>query len=619
MGRTIGSLGAIIGLSLLFAACSGSSKTSGKDPFSCDAGQRTCNEDGTELTTEKTCLPSQTCTSGGVCTGGGAGVGGGGNDPGICTDGVCTGASCLPNTRFCQGGSVWKCDGTGSSSKLSQTCTKSQFCREADDSATCSDQACTAGEKLCNGDVATSCEADGSGPKATGVDCAANKQTCYQGACQDTTCTPGMKVCQDGDVYLCAKNGTDTALLADCQTGTVCDGEKLACTAKVCEAGAAGCDGTRAVKCNAWGSGWDPSATDCAANSQVCQAGTCKNTTCTPNSTFCQTGNVYQCDQVGVASSLSQTCTPSYSHCTSYASGNYAYCESNECSPGQAALCYGNEVRVCNPDGSAADSGTDCGVDKYCESGVCKPRLCEPGTNFCKDGDIYNCDWSGTNAYLSLDCPSDTTCDSNAYACVPLPCSPGDTVCLGNKVGTCAADGQTLSKVTEDCTATTSICGPDNKCVKSVVETVGLAEDATTLYSNTVMGDVVKVSSPRKITEIQAYLVLPSARELRWVVFEETAGYTYTARQDWIVSNQSGTGFFSSGAISYALKAGKTYLFGVAITGGNTSIAYFDTAPFGLTASFGTVLGNVVSGYSSIINVSPDYNFVFQMKLTTAP
>jgi hypothetical protein len=606
MGRTIGSLGALIGLCLLFGGCSGSSKSSGKDPLPnvCKAGARSCdglnvkvcNDDGTAFVTEKTCLSSQTCA-----------------------DGACAETSCVPNTKHCKDGSVWKCDSTGGGSTLSQTCAKSQFCREADDSATCSDQACKAGEKLCDGDIATTCEADGSGPKATGVDCAATKQTCYEGACQDTDCTPGMKVCQDGDVYLCAKNGSDTTLLADCQTGTVCDGEKLACTTKICDVGTKGCDGTKAVKCNAYGSGWDPSATDCAASGQVCVAGECKKTTCVPNSQFCDGGNVYQCDSQGVGSTISNYCPQSYSHCTSYASGSYAYCESNECSPGQVALCYGNEVRACNPDGSAADTGTDCGADKYCEGGVCKARVCDPGTNFCKDGDIYNCDWSGTYSYLAMDCPSDTTCDANAYACVPLPCSPGDTVCLGNKVGTCAADGQTLSKVTEDCATSASICGPDNKCVKSVVETVGLAEDATTIYSNSVVGDVVKVSSPRTLTEMQAYLVLPSARELRWVIFEETAGYTYTAKKDWIVSNQSGTGFFSSGAISFPLKAGKTYLFGVAIAGGNTSIAYYDTAPFGLTTSFGTVLGNISSGYSSIINASPDYNFVFQMKLTTAP
>ena len=70
MGRIIGSVGAIVGLGLLLAACSGSSKSSGKDPVPdvCVAGARSCdglnvkvcNEDGTELITLKTCLTSQT-------------------------------------------------------------------------------------------------------------------------------------------------------------------------------------------------------------------------------------------------------------------------------------------------------------------------------------------------------------------------------------------------------------------------------------------------------------------------------------------------------------------------------------------------------------------------------
>jgi hypothetical protein len=606
MGRTIGSLGALVGLSLLFAACSGSSKTSGNDPEPnvCLAGSRTCaglivkvcNDEGTALVTEKTCVAPQTCA-----------------------DGACAETTCVPNTKHCKDGSVWKCDSTGGGSTLSQTCSKSQFCREADDSATCSDVACKAGEKLCDGNIATSCEADGSGPKEGGVDCSDKKQTCYQGACQDNECMPGAKVCQDGDVYLCGKNGSDTSLLADCQAGTVCDGEKLACTTKICEAGAASCDGKRAVTCNAYGTGWDPSAIDCAATNQVCVAGACQKTTCVPGGTFCDGGNVHQCDKLGVSSSVWHYCSPTYQHCQPYPSSNYAFCEDNACSPGQTARCYGNEVRACNPDGSAAATGTDCGVDKYCESGECKPLVCQPGIAFCKDGDIYSCSWNGTYAELNLDCPTDTTCDIDAFACVPLPCSPGDTVCLGNKVGKCAADGQTLGTVTEDCTAAGSICGVDNKCVKSVVETVGLAEDATTIYAESLIGDVVKASSPRTLTEMQAYLVLPSARSLRWVVFEETATYTFTAKKDWVVANQTGTGFFSSGPISYALKAGKTYLLGVSVSGGNTSIAYFDTAPFALTASFGTVLGSVTTSYSSIVNASADYNFVYQMKLTTAP
>jgi hypothetical protein len=530
MGTIIGRVGAIVGLGLLFAACSGSSKTTtGKDAPTneCGVGSVTCegqdvavcNADGT-TTVVKTCSASQVCSEG-VCIAGGTGVGGssgtGGNDPGICDNGACTGATCLPNTRFCQAGSVWKCDSTGTNSKLSQSCAKSQFCREADDSATCSDQACTAGEKVCDGDIATSCEADGSGPKAGGTDCAATKQACYLGACQDTACTAGMKVCQDGDVYLCAKNGTDTSLLADCPNGTVCDGAKLACTPKVCDIGSIGCDGTRAVTCNAFGSGWDPAATDCAADSQVCVAGVCKDTTCSPNGTFCQGGNVFQCDSLGVNSTLWQTCTPNYYHCTPYPSSNYATCDYNQCQPSQL-LCDGNIARTCNADGSWPQAGTDCGADKYCESGACKAKVCEPGTNFCKDGDIYNCDWNGAQSYLALDCPTDTTCDANAYACVPLPCSPGETTCLNNKVGKCAADGKSLSPVTEDCTTTSSVCGADNKCAKSVVDVLGDNEDPYTEYSNYVFGDAIKVTSARKLTEMQMNLVLGSPRELRWVV-----------------------------------------------------------------------------------------------------
>jgi hypothetical protein len=607
MGRTIGRAAwALIGVGLLVAACSGSSKSSGNRPERvCEPGSKSCDglnvkicsDDGSERTIEQTCLPSQTCA-----------------------DGACAETACVPNTRLCKGGSVWKCDSTGSGSTLAQTCASSQFCREEDGSATCSDQACTGGQATCDGELATTCLLDGSGPKPGGTDCSATGQACFEGKCQDTACMSGTKLCQNGDVYLCGKNGTDTSLLADCQASDVCDGDKGACVPKVCDVGGVGCDGTRAVTCNAYGSGWDVDGTDCATKNEVCVAGACKKQTCTPNAKFCQSGNVYECDDNGVTSLLWATCTPNYYHCTPYPSSNYAVCDYNQCQPNQL-LCDDNVARTCNADGSWPQAGTDCGADKYCESGTCKPRVCDGGTIFCKDGDVFACDWLGAHAELYQDCPTDTTCNvtNGSYSCVPLPCTPGETSCLGNKVGTCAANGQSLATVTEDCTATASICGRDNQCAKSVVDTLGVAEDANTEYAGYLIGDVIQVGSARKLTEMQINLVLPASRELRWVIFEETSQTVYTAKQDWIVPNQSGSGFFSSGPISYALKAGKTYLFGVAITGGNTSIAYFDTAPFALNASFGTVLGRIQSGYSSTFNAYPDYNYLYQMKITTAP
>jgi hypothetical protein len=604
MGTSIGRFGAVVALGLWVVACSGSSKSGDKvtpdrvcEPGtkSCDGQNvKVCSDDGTERTIEQTCSPSQTCA-----------------------DGACAETACVPNTKFCQGGDVWKCDSTGSGSLLSQACGKAQFCREAEDSAKCSDEACTPGAAMCDGSVATTCLDDGSGPAMGGTDCTETKQACIDGACKDTACVAGSKLCMNEDVYLCGQNGKDLSLLADCQAGTVCDGDKQACVAKICDVGSTGCDGNTAVNCNAFGSGWEPVGTDCSTSNQVCVAGACKKQTCTASGRFCQGGDVYECDQFGVKSDLYSPCY-GLQYCIE--SGSYASCAQG-CTPNQI-MCSGNSALVCNADGSWPQESTDCGASKFCEEGTgCKATVCDAGTIFCKDGDVYGCDWRGSRADLYQQCPTDTTCkilDGN-YSCIPLPCSPGETACLGNKIGTCAADGQTLSVVTSDCTATTSLCGPDNKCTKSAIDVLGDDEDSYTEYSGNFFGDIVQVNSARKLTEMQMDLNLRSPRELRWVVFEETSPYTYTAKQDWLVSSQTGDGFFSSGAISYSLKTGKTYLFGVTITGGNTSTSYVDTAPFAVNASLGAVLGRVDTGYSSVINVYPDSSSVYHMKLTTTP
>jgi hypothetical protein len=608
MGTSIGRFGAVVALGLWVVACSGSSKSGDKvtpdrvcEPGtkSCDGQNvKVCSDDGTERTIEQTCSPSQTCA-----------------------DGACAETACVPNTKFCQGGDVWKCDSTGSGSLLSQACGKAQFCREADDSAKCSDEACTPGAAMCDGSVATTCLDDGSGPAMGGTDCTETKQACIDGACKDTACVAGSKLCMNEDVYLCGANGKDLSLLAECQAGTVCDGDKLACVAKVCDAGTKGCDGTRAVTCNAYGSDWDPMGTDCASSNQACVDGSCKKKTCTPNSNFCQDGNVFQCDANGVSSTLWQTCYPNYQHCTPSGS-SYAYCDYNQCQPNQP-VCDGNTARVCTADGSWPQTGTDCGSDKYCDAGTCKPVVCDAGTIFCKDGDVYGCDWLGSRADLYQQCPTDTTCNvtNGNYSCIPLPCSPGDTVCLGNKVGTCAADGQSLSTVTDDCTTSASICGTDNKCAKSVVDILGVDEGQSDISESAgyFVGDVVQVSSARTLTEMQLNLSLPPTRSLRWVVFEETSDSNFTAKKDWVVASQSGSGYFSSGPISFALKAGKIYLFGAVVTGGNTFTSYLDTGPFALNASFGTVLGRVENPYSSTMNAYLDSGYLYQMKLTTAP
>jgi hypothetical protein len=628
MGKSIAhGVGAIIGLSLVLAACSGATQTSdghagtgssgasgtsdsggssgassgsGGNASVCAAGTRRCDGlnvkecdgAGVKETIAQTCLPSQSCMNG-----------------------ACVGSVCVPNSKFCKDGAVWACDGQGSGT-LAEQCAAGLFCRTEADSASCSVQACTPGQAVCDGNVVTTCTSDGSGPASGGVDCSKSKQACYGGQCRDAACNNGEKLCDHGDVYLCAHNGTDSSLLTDCRTGEVCDGSTGSCRAQICDPGKVSCDGTRVQTCNAFGSAWLPGAVDCAADSKICVSGSCKKQVCTANRSFCQDGSIYSCDSAGTTASLSQTCGTN-EHCTTYSSGSFAYCQTNSCDPG-TKVCSDNMIKVCNSDGTLPSSGTPCGDTQYCEAAQCKERPCTLGTAFCKDGNIYYCDFNGP--YLNQTCDTETACKAlgSDAMCAPFACSPASSACLGNQIGTCASNGQSLSQVSTDCATASNVCTADLKCAKSATDTLGVAENAEAFPSSQLVGDVVDIYSTRKLTELQMQLVLAGPRELRWIVYELT-GQSFVAKIDKIVSAAAGAGFISSGPLSFTLTAGKRYVLGVVVSGGD-AIDYYDSVPFPGKVSFGTVLGRVLVYYPGSFDVfNVDANFVSQMKVTTEP
>ena len=608
---------AIFGLGLLLAACSGektgeaggiagsggsgpsaSTAGSGGKPSVCVAGAKrceglnvkVCDDAGSSETISETCLPSQ-----------------------VCANGACAERDCVPNTQFCKDNAVWKCDKTGAAT-FDQQCAASLFCRVEGDSASCSTQACQPGQPVCDGDLATVCAKDGSGPSTSGVDCGKTKQACYGGKCRDIACNTGEKLCEHGDVYLCSHNGTDISLLTDCTASEVCDGEMGACRAKLCDPGKVLCDGTRIQTCNAFGSAWLPGTVDCAADGKICISGTCKKQLCAANRNYCQDGNLYSCDSSGTIGTLSQTCNSQFEHCRTY--GSFGTCEQNQCHAGDT-LCADNMIKVCNADGSLPASGTSCAANQYCDNAQCKDLNCVPGNSFCKGADVYYCDFSG--ASLSEQCAAGTACKafgSNGAMCAALACTPSSTACLGNQIGVCGTSGQTLGQVTNDCTATASICTMDSKCAKSVSDTIGVAENVEPMSASYLVGDVIDVDSARTLTELQAQLVLAGPRELRWIVYE-LSGQIFVGKFDKVVSNVTGSGFISSGSFSFKLAAGKRYLLAVVVSGGD-AIDYIDTQPFAGRVSFGSVIGRVVTYYPSSFDIfSIDPNYVSQMKVTT--
>lgn len=574
----------------------------GAGPEPCVPGAREC--DGSSIrvcdasghsTLEKTCSASQ-----------------------VCRQAQCKDIVCVPNRQFCKANVVRTCSSSGTDSSAQQVCAAEQFCVEQDGSAACSDFACLPNAPSCFNNVATTCKADGSGPQPGGQDCSPQSMRCDNGACYAPTCQAGQKLCENGDLYLCTGDGLSKVLFADCAAGEICDANQLACRPSVCEAGKLGCDGSRVVTCNELGTGWLQSGPDCGATERICLEGSCKKQVCVPSSTFCQEGNLYSCDSHGLTSSLKETCNAYSYHCSPHPyQANTAYCAYNTCTP-NAAVCNGNVLAKCNADGSGLlPGGADCGADSLCQDGTCKPKTCSPGSYFCKNDDIIYCS-DGVYSFKAQDCPDDAPCASvsgGGVGCVPYKCWPGTKACIGNQLGVCAADGQSLGSVKQDCSATDDVCVSEAACEPTAVDSVGSAEELASVSEGYVFGNVIEVRSNRRLTLLEANLVLPGPRTLRWVVYEQVDGY-FTSRYDALTNAQAGSGFLGSGALNYTLKAGKTYLLGVAVTGGGLA-PYYDAQPWQPEVSFGAVTGGVTSSYSVSFYAYANASSAFNLRATT--
>ncbi|HKO52925.1 MAG TPA: hypothetical protein VJV79_34690 [Polyangiaceae bacterium] len=545
---------------------------------------------------------------------------------------------CDPGIERCDGDDIKRCDEAGFDETVVQTCPRGQ-CRERNNDASCGMPSmpsmpipCAASLAVCNGSLATTCKADGSGPEPGGVDCADSKKHCVRGECSDTHCEPNTKSCLNGDVYLCASDGLSQAVWDYCSETERCDDASGTCLGSVCIPGEFSCSGTRVSTCDGLGSKWLPSTTDCATQGKVCLNGSCEKPTCTASTTFCRGNDLLQCDPTGARSTLSRTCRPGIEHCELTPAGLYAFCVLDACVAGEK-VCVGNEIKTCNANGSLPAVGTACSNEEFCENATCKPLGCVPGALSCKDKNIYNCEPNGPMLYT--ECSAGEAClalvgnadlppefNPNVVTCMPLSCPPGQTGCFLNKLGTCAADGASLSEVTNDCAASSQVCTTTGTCAASVTDTVGLDKFAVTNSDGPYIGNLLEVHSSRKLTELQTWIAFASPRDLRWIVYEQV-GNDLILRAEKTTTIASSVGFVGSGPLSfnYTLEAGKRYALGVVTPG--ESIGYADSGaplPLSESPSFGALLGAVYA-YAEFSKLSITSNFsvhnVSLMKVTT--
>lgn len=481
---------------------------------------------------------------------------------------------------------------------------------------------CLPGEPLCNGNVATLCADDGSGPKRGGTSC--GDQLCVAGKCLAVECDASATLCSGNELYRCNADGKSLTLVADCGTSQACDADQGKCVPRVCTPNEKSCDGNVVKTCNPSGSGFQGAPLDCAADGLKCLAGACSDKICEPVLRYCRDDNIVQCSLKGDEFVLQRECVHESEHCEEF-SGGFAECYADVCTPGQVG-CHQNAVKVCNDEGIYPADGESCGKG-YCQDGECVERPCEPDTLICEGSDIYLCQYQAPPV-LFQECEAPSVCRSaGPFAqadfiygafCGSTSCSPGETACLQNRIGTCGEDGESLTLAVTDCASSDQICTAEPKCAASAVDQLGVDELLFQVSDGYFAGNVVEVTSTRTLTQLRTWLAFLSARQLRWVVYEQVAS-SFVAKVDKVSSVTTSSGVVASPAFDFQLQAGKRYLLGVAISGGDVS-GYADQVPLP-RASFGVVYGMLGSPYTATIDFPGSFetSLAFLLEVTTTP
>lgn len=583
--------------------------------FCRDGASYTCNFDGTESTLTKSCADSELCDQGTgkcatkrcapastTCQGHALGtcrVDGSGYDYApcgatqVCSDGACQDLVCVPNSLYCDGNRTLRCNGTGTASNVDTNCGSGE-CLMSGAYAYCAQRSCTPGAALCRGTEATVCKDDGSGPEPEGVDCASIGGHCEAGQCKANACVPNQRSC-DGDIMMtCSSDGKTLAPYSAYSCNSYywsyqhCNPATGLCQSQVCTPNTSYCSNNVAYACSADGY-TATSQQNCGDTGKLCVQGKCVEKVCEPGTYTCKDGNVHYCD-AGTSSYLYQTCSAD-----TYCLPGAYYCLGDVCAAGKP-VCNGNAVSTCKADGSGpTDAGTPCGANKVCVNGACAPVTCTKNTLFCQGGHVQACDASGTSATLYQYCVAETYCDSATTACKADVCPSGKPYCDAETVKTCKADGSGSVDAGTVCNTANKVCTPSG-CVATAVEALGTT--GSTFFSDPdgMYGDLLKVSQTRKLTKIEADLVVAGGPvSAHWLVYSSTDGANFYQASDTAANLvTTADAWVGSGALSVTLEAGLYYWIGIEVapTAGASVTYHSDPALSTPSLSFAQVQGS---------------------------
>lgn len=308
-----------------------------------------------------------------------------------------------------------------------------------------------------------SSDTDGKGPSDVVPTCTTTSE-CPEGAiCRDEVCLFPTSCDGEEDCGINRQCDLTTSTCVECLKGNDCaPGETcLAQTCrKECESGQ-DCGGE--LRCGDQGYCVECRGDHECPDDEHCTEGKCVRDACAGRSTRCaDDGSVLVCSERGDGEAKLRC--PNDESCGT--EQGPAWCQGWICTPGQS-YCDDTEniAHTCSIDGLTNAVSLNCtDTNTVCSNGICEPIVCEPFTQYCKDGDVYQCDSLGISEQVDQFCGSFEYCDEAAATCRSQICTPGALGCPGGEVGTCNA----LGSAYEDLTA----CDTSQICLAGVCEPI---------------------------------------------------------------------------------------------------------------------------------------------------
>jgi hypothetical protein len=415
-----------------------------------------------------------------------------------------------------------------------QPCSTSDDCRGGE---LCDDGVCLevcSDDNDCDSAVFATCDLE----RGRCVECVDSGQCASTEACIDQRCVffcDDNSDCRGGEVCAIDTGACRAAECVDddgCRGGFLCDnGVCVSILPIVCEANSVSCDGNSVATCNIDGTGFDQVACNddeacidgacaavvCVANDfgcdndttawvcdssgtqrdllacradQYCDDGACRTRVCTPNSVVCAGDSLVVCDAAGATSTVEpcadvEGCADNAFGCSCGTVDGSATCVERVCSPG-VGQCVGNGVRICNDSGSGFSSVVDCGTND-CIEGRCLSNTCVANSTVCSGDLLLTCDADGSG-YRATTCAETCAGADGSAACVNQVCEPratrcdaaGENVLACNDRGSVETTNPCVDGFCQDGLCRAEVCTPNRaRCTSSTSAAVCDARGAS--------------------------------------------------------------------------------------------------------------------------------------------